>query len=108
MGADSRSATAALATYAAGQHDRDLDTLAELSGPSAVADLARSRAVAVLGTDDVEAADWSRVLLLRDARRTGTIAPEDARRLLAAELLTGKRSDIGREVEALLADGGTS
>lgn len=93
--------TAALVGYAARQGERDEDRVADLTGRTD--ELRRARAVALLGSDDTVAATVTASYLRRQAQQTGTITPDDAARLVAAEVVEGRRTEIGREVEALIA-----
>lgn len=104
MSRASAAMTAALVGYAARQGERDEDLVAEITGRTE--ELARARAVAVLGSEDRTAALLTASSLRAQARRSGTITPEDAARLVAAEIVEGRRTEIGREVEALIAGEG--
>ena len=86
-----------LAAYMARPHRRDEETIAAITG--ATEDLRRSRAARILGTDDREAASWRAVLIRRKARQTGVLGPDEIEALLAAERLTGERSEIARDAE---------
>jgi hypothetical protein len=86
--------------FAHGGRRRDEDTVAHLFGETDA--LARARAVEVLGTDDEIVARMTAADLRGRVRRTGTLSPEDAERLVAAEILLGTRTEIGREVERLI------
>lgn len=104
MSRASAAMTAALVGYAARQGERDEDTVAEITGRTE--ELRRARAVAVFGSDNRTAAIVEAGYLRRQAERTGRITPEDAARLVAAEIVEGRRTEIGREVEALIAEEG--
>ncbi|MCW2790842.1 MAG: hypothetical protein JWP56_3145 [Aeromicrobium sp.] len=89
-----------LVDYAGRQHERDQDTLAALTGTTE--DLQRTRAAQVLGTADTAYALGVAARLRRQARQAGTLTRDEAETLVAAEVVRGRRTDIGREVEALL------
>lgn len=88
--------------WIARQSERDEDVIADLSGTTEA--LARERAVRVFGSDSELSAGMTAARLRGSLRRTGTITPDDAAMLVAAEIITDRRTDLGREVEALLPD----
>lgn len=90
----------ALVDHVARQGERDEETIAALTGTTE--DLLRRRAAAMIGTDDPHAAGLIAGRLRVEVRRSGRISPEDAERLLAAEAVEGRRTEIGREVEEIL------
>jgi hypothetical protein len=91
----------ALVEYLSRQAERDEDTVAAITGTTE--EVRRARALRTLGTEDPVAVALTATRLYRKARQTGTLTPDEARRLVAAEIVEGRRTDVGREVEALLA-----
>lgn len=93
----------ALVGHITSQVERDADVVAALSGTTE--DLARKRAAATLGTDNRDAAVMVATSIRRKVTQTGKVTPEDAETLVAAEVIEGRRTAIGLEVEALIREG---
>lgn len=92
----------ALVAYLTRQGERDEDAVAALAGTGE--ELRRARAVTLLGVSTPVAAGIIGSGLRGKARHTGTLTPEEAERLVAAEIVEGQRTEIGREAEALLRE----
>jgi hypothetical protein len=98
----SRAETEEIVGWIARQPERDADVIAALTGTTE--DLARERAVRRFGSEDTVSASLEAGRLRRQLRSTGALTPDEAEMLVAAEVISGYRSEAGREVEALLRD----
>lgn len=90
-----------LADHMARQGDRDVETIARIAGPEAVAAERGRRAVMLLGTDSQDVAEYRAIMLRRKARtEPERFTADDAEALAAAEIVHGVRTDLGRKVLA--------
>lgn len=99
--------TQEFAAFLAGQARRDEENLQRAVGVSED-EIKRRRAASVLGTDDDKAAALRAAILRRKARDNGALSRPEVEQLLAAEILSGQRSEIAVSLAQAARESGST